>query len=153
MAGYNELEIELPGSREVIDGIRGPKRHRVLGTEGRWVEVQLRGDNSGWVDLYLLTYEGPHSSSLGRGLEPLFVSNRTDLEFVFGSMIEETQGLKNPDDESSYSCLVPAKAEITVLEEVTGSKKYGSGRWLLIYYVDDLRVKKVYVPVEAVVER
>jgi hypothetical protein len=90
---------------------------------------------------------------LGEGLEPLFLSYPPELDFVYGVTRTGYQGLKDPFDFSDPSYWVPGGTEVIILEEKEGDRYYGSGRWVLVYYVQNEEVRKTYLPIEAIRER
>lgn len=144
---------------ERVETVRWPTKLKVFEfNNDLWAKVQTASGNTGWTFGHWLTFEG-NVKLLPIDLAYRSVTDRTDLEFVFGQIVShdgvtrEYYLLRDPTDASTQITPLGLGAKVTVLAIRDGIKSYGSGKWYVVTLVDPRggdRLLTAYLPVEAV---
>ncbi len=161
-----ELYTEPSESAAILQTIRAPLRLPVIQADSFWAEVMLESGETGWVQAWLLTYQGD-ASQLPLELRYLVVSEATtvdqatNLPYTYGTVISvggatEADLLNDPNAEGSVLLRVPVGTDVTLLFETKGPPSYGSGLWYFVSILDPAGQNLIwrgYLPAEAMVPR
>jgi hypothetical protein len=152
-----------------LQTIRAPLRLPVIQANSFWVEVGLPAGQTGWVQAWLLTYQGD-ARQLPLELRYLLVSEATTpvaqeqsihLPYTYGTVVSVAGAegyalLNDPNNEQSTLIRVPVGTDVTLLFEAKGSPAYGSGVWYFVSIVDpqgENLIWRGYLPAEVVAPR
>ncbi len=168
-------DIDVPVYTEPSEGaamlqsIRAPLRLPVVQATSFWVEVRLPTGQSGWVQAWLLTYQG-NARQLPLELRYLLVSEATTpvaqeqsthLPYIYGTVVSVAEAgdyalLNDPNNAQSTLIRVPVGTDVTLLFEAKGTPSYGSGLWYFVSIVDpqgENLIWRGYLPAEVVAPR
>jgi len=151
----------------VLQTIRAPLRLPVIQADSFWVEVMVATGETGWVQAWLLTYQGD-GSQLPLELRYLLVSDAmatteqaTTLPFTYGTVISlagvaSVDLLNDPNAEESVLLRVPVGTEVTLLFETKVAAADGRALWYFVSILDPAGQNLIwrgYLPAAAIVPR
>ncbi|MEZ4726977.1 MAG: SH3 domain-containing protein [Caldilineaceae bacterium] len=141
----------------ILQVLRYPAQLTVLRADNlQWVKVETTEGVVGWVQAWLLTYQGD-AAWLPLGLRHLVI----ELPFTQG-VIQSLEGttayalLANPQNPDSELGRAPVGVNVTLLFYAEGPVMYGSNLWFYVRMADPAAPERVltgYLPAQVIVPR
>jgi len=161
LADVPDVEINLYArateDSTILQTLRYPAQLTVLRADNlQWVKVETEDGVMGWVQAWLLTYQGD-ASWLPLGLRHLVIK----LPFTQG-VIQSLDGatdyalVANPQNPDSELGRAPVGANVTLLFYAEGPVMYGSNLWFYVRMADPAEPDRFltgYLPAQVIVPR